>query len=105
MLNHNRRSFIIGSLAAAACARTGIAAADSLGLGDIAAARGIRFGSMVKARYLQQDRAYADMMRREIKLASCFSLQWEDVEKERGEAQYPRGDVEINWANDEHMAC
>ena len=105
MFKHNRRSFMIASLAAAACTQAGTGVAASQGLGDIAASRGIRFGSMVKARYLQQDRAYVATMRQEIKLASCFSLQWEDVEKKRGDARYPHGDLEIGWANDEQMAC
>src|SRR4051812_5468787 len=105
MFKHNRRAFMIASFAAAACAQARTGAAANAGLGDIAASRGIRFGSMVKARYLQQDRQYADMMRREIKLASCFSLQWKDVEKKRGNARYPHADVEIGWAEDEHMAC
>jgi endo-1,4-beta-xylanase len=105
MFNHNRRSFLIGSLAAAACTGAASAEAATPGLGDIAAARGIRFGSMVKARYLQKDKRYIAMMKREIAMASCFSMQWGYVEKQRGNRDYTRGDQEVDWARAAAKAC
>ena len=105
MLRQTRRRLLAtGAATLLAAGRPSFAAAAS-GLGDIAAGKGLLFGSYARRRLLLKDNAYVAMMKREIKLASCFSMQWPLVSPEVGEMRFESGDDEVNWAADSGIKC
>ncbi len=97
----SRRDFL------AAAAQTAIAApslaAPIEGLRQIAAARGLLFGSMVRGDVLPKDRAYADLMARECSLFVSREVHFDYLEPRRGAFDFAAVDAERGWADAHRM--
>lgn len=99
MPRFDRRTFLATAVSAAAC--SGFAAkssADATGLGDIAAAKGIWFGSWTRGSSLDQDGPYTAMYARECRLiVSGLELHWDAVEPQQNAKEFAEGDAIFNW--------
>jgi endo-1,4-beta-xylanase len=96
-----RRGFLAAT-SAALCAPA-LAAEPMRGLRDIAQARGLEFGSMVRGRWLAEDRAYADMMARECGVFVCREAHFGYLERRRGEFDFSQVERDRDWAEAHRM--
>ena len=97
----DRRSFVVGALSAGAWASSISGAAQAAqveSLGELAAEKGILFGSMIKMRLLNQDDRYNAMMREQCKLFTCPLMHWDLLAKKQGEYDFSRPDGDQAWA-------
>lgn len=102
----SRRSLLAAAAAQAAVATLpGLAASEPIaGLRQIAAARGLLFGSVIRGRYFAKDRAYEAMMARDCSLFVCDQLMWDYVEPRPGAADFAQPDADAAWAAVHGMA-
>jgi endo-1,4-beta-xylanase len=87
----------MAAAAASAVPRLGDAAPIA-GLRQIAASRGLLFGSMVRGDVLPKDRAYADMIARECNLFVSREMHFDYLEPKRGAFDFAAVDAEHDWA-------
>jgi len=73
------------------------------GLRQLAEARGLLFGSMVRGDVLGKDRAYGDMMARECDLFVSREVHFDYLEPRRGSFDLAAVDGEIAWATAHQM--
>jgi endo-1,4-beta-xylanase len=93
----SRRQALLGAAGAVFCASRSAGAGIS-GLRQIAASRGLLFGSMVRGDVLARDRAYADMMARECNLFVCREVHFDYLEPRPGSFEFGPVDTEQAWA-------
>jgi endo-1,4-beta-xylanase len=89
--------------APAVLCRPAVAAEPIRGLRQIAAGRGLSFGSMVRGRLLGGDRAYADMMARECDMFVCREAHFPYLQKRRGTFDFSQPDLDLGWAEAHRM--
>ena len=100
----SRRRFLLAAAQAALLA-PGLAQATPIsGLRQIAASRGLLYGSMIRGRLLGTDRAYADLAARECNLFVCRELHWDDVEPRPLVDDFAQPDADAAWAGAHDMA-
>jgi endo-1,4-beta-xylanase len=100
-----RRQFLAAAAAAAAASAAPrlAAAAPIEGLRQIAASRGLLFGSMVRGDVLPKDPAYADLIARECNLFVSREVHFDYFEPRRGAFDFSRVDPEVAWAERHRM--
>jgi endo-1,4-beta-xylanase len=78
-------------------------AAAMTGLRQIAEARGLLFGSMVRGDVIGKDRAYGDMMARECDLFVSREAHFDYLEPHRGTFDFSAVETELAWATAHQM--
>jgi len=96
-----RRALLVTT--SAALCLPALAAEPMRGLRDIAQARGLQFGSMVRGRWLAENRAYADMMVRECGVFVCREAHFGYLERRRGEFDFSQVEKDRDWAEAHRM--
>jgi len=93
----SRRRLLAAAPAALAAPRFARAATIA-GLRQIAAARGLLYGSIIRGRYFAKDRDYEAMAARECNLFVCDQLHWDYVEPRQFVDDFARPDADYAWA-------
>ncbi|HZT88508.1 MAG TPA: endo-1,4-beta-xylanase [Stellaceae bacterium] len=102
----SRRDLMFSAIAGVAdrCLPAGAEEDGRRGLGDIAAGRGILYGSLVRGTSLRDDRAYADMVARECRLVlSLLEMRWSAVAPQPGVTDLAAADAVCSWATAHDM--
>jgi endo-1,4-beta-xylanase len=94
----SRRRLLVAAAQAALAAPFAARAAAIAGLRQIADARGLLFGSVIRGRYFAQDRDYEALAARECNLFVCDQLHWDYVEPHQFAADFARPDADYAWA-------
>jgi endo-1,4-beta-xylanase len=94
----SRREFALGGTAAALIPPSSVRAAPIAGLRQIAAAKGLLFGAMIRGSALAKDRVLADTAARECNLFVCRVMHWDYVEPQRGAYEFAQPDADAAWA-------
>lgn len=98
----NRRQLLLGA-ASLGVVRANRASAAIPGLRQVAAGRGLLFGSMVRGDVVFKDPAYADMMARECNLYVCREVHMDYLQPRPGGFEYGAVDRQLAWAAAQKM--
>src|SRR5665213_1257783 len=99
---YTRRNLLLA--AAVSPFMTEIAGAAPMGLRDIAASRGLTYGSYVRVEMLDKDRVYTDLVIREAALIVCSCAQWNHLAPSPTTTDYSGLDAAYAWARAHRMA-
>lgn len=94
----SRREFALGASSAVLIRPAALRAAPIAGLRQIAAAKGLLFGAMIRGSALAKDRVLADTAARECNLFVCRVMHWDYVEPRRGAYEFAQPDADAAWA-------
>jgi endo-1,4-beta-xylanase len=104
MRRFSRRGFLLGAASIGALgAGSRDSRGDDLGLGEIAEAKGVLFGSLMHLASLRKDKAYALMMERECSLYVCADMHWRLVAPTPAATNFSRVDAADDWSRAHHM--
>jgi endo-1,4-beta-xylanase len=99
----SRRRFLVAAAQAALSGPVVAGAAPIQGLRQIAASRGLLFGSMIRGELLAKNRAYAELIARECGLFVSREMHFDYLEPHRGAFEFGRVDEDRAWAEAHQM--
>src|SRR6185437_16625595 len=98
-----RRDLLLAGLALPLVGRAA-GAVPASALRDIAASRGLTYGTYVRAEMLDKDRVYTDVVTREAALIVCSCAHWNHLAPTRTTADYTGLEAAYAWARAHRMA-
>ena len=93
----SRRSFLGGLAAAGAAGAVRPTVAQTTGLGAVAAANGLSFGSAVRPSSLQNIPIYASIVNRECSIITCADVHWDEISPTQGAFDTHVGDYVVQY--------
>jgi endo-1,4-beta-xylanase len=98
-----RRDLLLAAAALPLLGRTAAAAAPAPALRDIAASRGLTYGTYVRAEMLDKDRVYTDLVTREAALIVCSCAHWRHLAPTPTTTDYSGVEAAYAWARAHRM--